>query len=311
MFAPSKNTAVVSSSASGSGLSRRALVTALGSAAAGFLCDRVLAAPPDARSPELIDLEIPGFREGFRGVRLVAPTGAARTRTLVLLHGLGETRRAGQSLHAWPNLYGAIEADARLRCQPFAAPGKRTAFWSEEALEAFNAELTARPYVGAVLVCPRTPNPSLTSDRERLFDEYAAWLCEAVLPAVEQRLPGATRRVGLDGCSLGGYVAVETLVRRSSVFSTGGCVQGALAQHRLTRYAAQLNAIQRANPAFRFRIATSLRDPYLDVGNELARCLTESHVTHELDVVPGPHNQPWLCGIGTPRMLRWHDVNLG
>jgi acetyl esterase/lipase len=229
---------------------------------------------------------------------------------LVLMHGLGETHQAVQALRAWPDLYGASDADARLSCPPFVPPGKKMHYWSEDLLARFNADFTRRPYEGAVLVCPRTPNPSLVGDREKLFDAYSAWLCDAVLPAVERRLPGATKHVGLDGCSLGGYVAVEALVRRPQVFSSGGCIQGALAQHRLTRYATQLAAVHQVNPAFRFRIATSLQDPYLDVGKAFATRLTEVGVPHELDIVPGPHNQPWLCEIGTPRLLRWHDLVL-
>lgn len=311
VFAPSKNTAVVSCAPAGSGLSRRAVLGGIGGVAAGFLCGHARAANPAAPAFETVDLEIAGFREGFRRVRvLVPPPGAARTRTLVLLHGLGETHQPAQALRAWPTLYGALEADQRLRQTPFVPPGKKTAYWSEAVLARFNDELAARPYAGAVLVCPRTPNPSLVSDRHHLFDEYSAWLCDAVLPAVERRLPGATRHVGLDGCSLGGYVALETLLRRPRAFTTGGCVQGALAQHRLAGYAAQLAAALHAQPALRFRIATSLRDPYLDVGRELSRRLTDSNVPHDLDVVPGPHNQPWLCEIGTPRLLRWHDVHL-
>jgi pimeloyl-ACP methyl ester carboxylesterase len=311
VFAPSKNTAVVSVRPSGSRLPRRAVLAAFGSAAAGFLCGHARAANPCVPPAELVELEIQGFGEGFRRVCVVVPRDARRiSRTLVLLHGLGETHRASQALRAWPALYGAVQADERLRCPPFAPPVKKASYWADEALVRFNAELVVKPYVGAVLVCPRTPNPSLVPDREKLFESYAAWLCDVVLPEVERQLPGATRNVGLDGCSLGGYVAVETLLRRPRVFATAGCVQGALGQHRLARYAGQIGSVYRANPAFKFRIATSLRDPYLEVGKELSRRLTETAVPHELDVVPGPHNQPWLCEIGTPRLLRWHDVNL-
>lgn len=198
----------------------------------------------------------------------------------------------------------------RLRCPPFVPPGAKPRFWPSETLAQFNDGLAQRPYRGAVLVCPRTPNPSLAKNRDKLFDAYAEWLCGAVLPAVESQLPGATTHVGLDGCSMGGYVAMEILVRRAATFSTAGCVQGALGQHRVVRYADRLTALREANPALRFRIATSLGDPYLEVGKSLAKCLTERGVQHEFDVVPGPHDQPWLCEIGTPRLLRWHDENL-
>lgn len=311
MFAPSKNTAAVSSSPNGPCLPRRALLTLLGGAAAGFLWAPALAANSGVAQMQVLDLEVSGFGEGFRRVRVLVPESSrGRSRSLVLLHGLGETHRPAQALSAWPTLYGAVEADVRLRCPPFAAPGKKARYWSESASAQFNADLAVRPYEGAVLICPRTPNPSLVADRRKLFDAYAAWLCDAVLPALEHRIPGATQHVGLDGCSLGGYVAAEVLVRRGHVFATGGGVQGAFAPHRLTHHVEGLTAVHRANPAFRFRVSTSLGDPYLDVGKELARRLTANAVPVDLDVVPGPHNQPWLCEIGTPRLLRWHDVTL-
>lgn len=211
---------------------------------------------------------------------------------------------------AWSDLYGARAADAQLLAGPFTPlhPGR---YWDESLLAPFNSELRITPYVGSVLVCPRTPNPSLAGDRAALFDAYAAWLCDAVLPAVERVVPGSTARVGLDGCSLGGYVAVEVLLRKAQRFAAAGCVQGALGEHRVARHAEQLADIAQARPEFRFRIASSSRDPYLDVGRELSRRLKDRNVAHDLDVVPGPHNQPWLCEIGTPRLLRWYDLALG
>lgn len=267
---------------------------------------------PSCEPPaEIWDLDVPGFGEGFRKVRVLRPSGVEGcARTLVLLHGLGETHQPAQALRAWPTLYGASEADVRLRCPPFVPPGAKPRFWTNESLARFNEGLAQRPYQGAILVCPRTPNPSLASNRDKLFDAYSEWLCEAVLPAVEAQSPGATKYVGLDGCSMGGYVAMEVLVRRAATFATAGCIQGALGQHRVVRYAALLAALHEANPKFQFRIATSLGDPYLDVGKVLSKRLTDLGVAHELDVVPGPHNQPWLCEIGTPRLLRWHDETL-
>lgn len=260
-----------------------------------------------------VDLDVPGFKSGFERVRVLMPAltrSTARSRAVVLLHGLGETHRAASAMIAWSDLYGARAADAQLLAAPFSPlhPGR---YWEQSLLAPFNLELEAAPYAGAVLVCPRTPNPSLVSDRDALFEAYATWLCDAVLPAVERAVPGSTAHVGLDGCSLGGYVAVEVLLRRAQRFAAAGCVQGALGEHRLARYADQLAEIARTRAEFRLRIASSSRDPYLDVGRELSLRLTERSVRHELDVVPGPHNQPWLCEIGTPRLLRWYDLALG
>lgn len=310
MFARSKITAVVSSSRRGLQLTRRAALAVLSGAAAGFLCGRARAENSGVTGHAALDLEVPGFREGFSKVRVLVPDGAlARSRTLVLLHGLGETRDPKLALRAWPTLYGVTEANSRLLARPFVPPGAgKPKYWTEAMLSSFDGELDSRPYIGAVVVCPRTPNPSVFADRDRLFEDYATWICDAVLPAVERQVAGATRHVGLDGCSLGGYVAMEVLVRRAQVFASAGCVQGALGEHRLGRYAEQLTRIHRSRPDVRLRIASSLADPYLGVSKQLSNRLTTAGVAHELDVVPGPHNQPWLCEIGTPRMLRWHDL---
>lgn len=312
MFAASKNTAVVSLQDQGRRAGRRAFLGVLAGVALESSPAPAQGETPAEPALTALDLDVPGFGAGFHQVRVLVPgpsRTAARSRAVVLLHGLGETHRAGSAMIAWSDLYGARAADSQLLAPPLSPLKPR--FWDAARLEPFNRELSARPYIGAMLVCPRTPNPSLAKDRTALLDAYATWLCDGVLPAVERALPGSTAQVGLDGCSLGGYVAVEVLLRRASRFAAAGCVQGALGEHRLGRYAEALTAIARARPEFRFRIASSLRDSYLELGRTLSRQLTDRGVGHELDVVPGPHNQPWLCEIGTPRLLRWYDLTLG
>lgn len=304
---------MVSPSGPGPNLGRRAVLAALGCAIAEVGANPAQAASPSEPPLTILDLDVGGFRPGFGKVRVLVPHPArtgSRSRAVVLLHGLGETHQLASALIAWSDLYGARKADARLSTPPWVPP-QRNSLWSDALLGAFNAELAVTPYLGAVLVCPRTPNPRLEGDRSRLFDEYASWLCDGVLPAVERQVPASTRHVGLDGCSLGGYVAVEVLLGRQAHFAAAGCVQAALGQSRVARYAQQLTAVLGARPDFRFRLASSLGDPYLELNRNLSRRLHDQGLKHELDVVPGPHNQPWLCEIGTPRLLRWYDLTLG
>jgi len=39
----------------------------------------------------------------------------------------------------------------------------------------------------------------------------------------------------------------------------------------------------------------------------LSRALHERGITHDLAVLPGPHDQPWLRETGTLEMLLWQD----
>lgn len=313
MPAPSKYSADDSRRGASARLSRRGWIAGAVGATVSTLCTH--ASVTDAASEYLqgVDVAVPGFARGFERVRLLIPTQRAgagsRTRALLLLHGLGETRAAAQALRAWPELYGAISADQRLRDAPVQPSETARRWWSADHLTAFNEGLHVAPYRGAVLICPRTPNPSLSKNRAKLFDEYAAWLCDAVIPAAEREVPGCTRRVGLDGCSLGGYVATEVFLRKPDVFATFGSVQGALGEHRIAGYAEKTAQItpRRCLP---IRLSSSTQDPFLDVNRGLSSRLHARGVAHQLDVVAGPHDQPWLREIGTLRMLRWHDLSL-
>jgi pimeloyl-ACP methyl ester carboxylesterase len=294
-------------------LSRRFWIAGISGVAACAASTRAFATVAESDSLEIVDVVVPGFARGFERVRLLVPTeragASSRTRALILLHGLGETRDPSLALRAWPELYGAISADQRLRMSPVQVSERGRRWWSLEDLSALNEGLRRQPYRGAVLICPRTPNPGISNNRSKLFDDYAAWLCDAVIPAAEREIVGCTRRVGLDGCSLGGYVATEVLLRRPEVFATFGCVQGALGEHRIAGYAENLAQVthRRCLP---LRFGTSTRDPFLDVNRRLSARLHARSVAHQLDVVAGPHDQPWLREIGTLRMLRWHDLSL-
>lgn len=286
------------------------------SAVGALVCGEVGAEAPTAAAAPVLsvrDLTVPPFARGFETVRVLVPPASenvARSRALILLHGLGETRSAALALRGWPELYGALSADERLRHPPVLRTQRRGSYWSDEELSRVNVHLGRQPYRGAVLICPRTPNPSEARDRARLFDDYATWLFETVLPAVEAEVTGCTKIVGLDGCSLGGYVAVEVALRRAERLASFGTVQGALGEHRVRGFAERLRGIAQ-NQCLPLRFATSTQDPFLNVNREMSRRLTALEVPHELDVVPGPHDQPWLREIGTLRTLRWHDVQLG
>jgi pimeloyl-ACP methyl ester carboxylesterase len=117
-------------------------------------------------------------------------------------------------------------------------------------------------------------------------------------------------RVGLDGCSLGGYVALELFLLRPNAFASLGVVQPAIGQGSAARYAERLaQAISVAGPR-PLHIETSSLDPYRLPSKSLSDELTQLGVPNQFRLSKGPHNQPWLREVGTLEMLLWHDRQL-
>jgi enterochelin esterase-like enzyme len=162
-----------------------------------------------------------------------------------------------------------------------------------------------------VIACPVTPNP-WKLDGAWTLDRYADWLTKTLLPAVRERAPVIDGRaaVGLDGCSLGGYVGLEVFLRKPEAFGTLGVVQPAISVGGAAQYARRIaDAITRAGPC-PVHVETSTGDPYRNASEELARQCLRLGVACELRVIPGPHDQSWLREIGTAEMVLWHDRKL-
>ncbi len=229
---------------------------------------------------------------------------------LVLLHGLGETGNELLGIHAWGERYGLVRAYERLRRLPVTRLLPRQRYLTDQRLGEMNQTLRVHPFRGLNLVCPVTPNPYRLAPAERTLDRYAAWLTEVLLPTVRRRTPVADR-VGIDGCSLGGYVAIEVFLRAPNAFFTVGSVQGAFGAAQGRRYAERMaEIVARVGPR-PIHIESSEGDPYREPNRALSRRLTELGVPHTLSVPPGPHDQAWLREVGTLEMLLWHDRELG
>jgi enterochelin esterase-like enzyme len=264
---------------------------------------------------ELRDLRVDGDRAlGRRFVLLVPrqqPPGAGLP-MLVLLHGLAETRDERLGAHAWVERYGLLEADARLRHPPVARTSRRGDF-PEERVAAVNAALAARPYGGLVLCCPYTPNVWKAARPAAALDGYTRWLAEVVLPRAraESGASAGAAATGLDGCSLGGYVGLQVFLRRPDLFGTWGGVQSALSSGAAAGYAARLQRVVKEQGPRPLHLLTSSRDPFRAANQRLADELGRHGVPHQLRVLPGPHDQPWLRESGTLEMLLWHSQHLG
>lgn len=293
---------------------------------AAALCSRRAASGEAADAGELapIELELPeaspwrGKKQPMARALVLVPAHGPRTGpqpssypALMLLHGRGEVGDDALGINAWRTRYGLADSYARLRRAPVRLEGDASRYMRPEQLETLNAELATEPFQGLVLICPVTPNPSASRAPDRTLDAYADWLVDVLLPAVCDAAPlGAAPRIGIDGCSMGGYVAAEVFARKPQAFHTFGVVQPAFGSFRVPRYARQLApATQRADFGG-VHLLTSTHDPYREATEALGRELERLGARPTLKVLPGPHDQRWLRAAGTLTLLGWHDRHL-
>ncbi|MBN2194255.1 MAG: hypothetical protein JW751_15670 [Polyangiaceae bacterium] len=292
---------------------RRAFL--LASLAAGSGIQTARAAPVEAPEVEPQDLRLDGDPRIARRALLLVPRHRPRDaplRLLVLLHGLGETGDELSGIHAWSERYGLVRAYERLRRPPVTPVDERLGYLTVERQQELARDLAQRPFEGLALVCPVTPAPHRVGVVAHVLDRYASWLVDTLLPAVRARVNLAPTpwSIGLDGCSLGGYVALEVFLRHPEVFGTLGTVQGAFKGWNGRDYADRLaRTLDRVGPR-PIHVESSSWDPYREGAVALSNRLTEFDVPHVLRIPPGPHDQPWLREVGSLEMLLWHDRTL-
>jgi len=292
---------------------RTFLLASLAASAAGSR--RARAATPESADLAQEDLRLDGDPRLARRALLLVPRhlpAGKRLRLLVLLHGLGETGDELAGIHAWGDRYGLVRAYERLRRPPVRRIDERRQYLTDARIEELAQLLEARPFAGLAVVCPVTPAPHRVGVVATVLDRYAGWIVDTLLPAVGARVPLAPGpwSVGIDGCSLGGYVGLEVFLRRPEAFGALGSVQGAFDPWRGRDYAQRLaRAIERVGPR-PIHVESSSWDPYREGAVALAEGLAALGVPHELRIPPGPHDQPWLREVGALEMLLWHDRTL-
>lgn len=270
---------------------------------------------PESSALEAHDLRLPGDpRLAQRALLLVPhhPTGERPLRLLVLLHGLGETGDELAGIHAWANRYGLVRTYERLRCPPVTRLDPRLPYLTEARQKELTSTLAKRPFEGLAMVCPVTPAPHRIGRVSEVLDRYSEWLVDTLLPAVRERIrvTSCPWGVGLDGCSLGGYVALEVFLRRPEVFGAVGTVQGAFKAATGSAYATRLaQTLDRVGPR-PIHVESSSGDPFREGAVALSKRLVDLDVPHRRCLPPGPHDQPWLREVGTLEMLLWHDRTL-
>ena len=271
-----------------------------------------MSGPAPSEAFDVLDFKLEGTRDLARRASVLVPRDlapGARVPVLILLHGLGETTNEEAGVRAWIDRYGLLRCHTRL-AHPPVAPETRRGDLTEERARAINAELAKRPYDGKiVLVCPFTPNVWRTPDPPKTLDRYADWIEGVLLPEVHAKTPGdpSPARTGIDGCSLGGFIGLEVFLRRPAMFAAWGGVQSALGEGAAPSIASRLtSALAKAGPR-RLHIETSTGDAFYRANLALSRELKKNGTPHDLAVLPGPHDQPFLREAGTLEMLLWHD----
>jgi hypothetical protein len=230
---------------------------------------------------------------------------------LLLFHGRGEAASETAALRAWRDNYGLERSDARLRRPPITLTAHEQRYMLRAQLDAINARLADKPYAGLCVICPVTPDPHRARQPERVLDRYSEWIEHTLLPAARAAAPiDPARGIGVDGCSMGGYVAAEVFARKPHLFRTFGVVQPAVGEFRVPRYARHLARALQRKSLLGIHLQTSSLDPYRAAVSALARHLKRQGARFTLDVLPGPHDQQWLRAAGTLAMLAWHDYTL-
>jgi enterochelin esterase-like enzyme len=277
---------------------------------------RAASSAPDAGA-ELTwkELTLEGEARWARRALVLYPSHSEPGQThpgLLLFHGRGETSSVAAGLHAWRTSYGLEQSDARLRRPPIALSRDEQRYILPAQLDAIHDRLAHKPFSGLCVICPVTPNPRLARQPERVLDRYSEWIEHTLLPAARAAAPlDPARGIGVDGCSLGGYVAAEVFARKPHLFRSFGVVQPAVGEFRVPRYARHLARAMEHQTLLGIHLQTSTRDPYRGAVRALARHLKRQGARFTLDVLPGPHDQHWLRAAGTMAMLAWHDYTLG
>jgi hypothetical protein len=261
---------------------------------------------------ELSEFDVGGDKRIGQRFTLLKPkhVGEEKVPLLVLLHGLGETHDQKVGVRAWVDRYGLGTAYDRLREPPVAPLTENSPYWKKERLVEINDMLTAQPFQGLAIACPFTPNVSKSPlGRETALDKYADWLVDVVIPRARQEanVLESGRYTYLDGCSMGGYVGIEVMLRKPKEFCAWGGLQGAYGQHRVASYAKKLKELVDNHGKRHFHLETSTLDTFREVNEAFSQALTKEGVAHDFIMPPGPHNQPFLRDSGTLEMLLWHD----
>jgi hypothetical protein len=295
---------------------RRGFVLAVGAALAA--CSRSVEASGDNGAPavpsspnvRLLEWDLGAQRWGQARVVVVVPTWGgpqARFPVLVALHGHGEAIKSpSEGAMGWPRDYAMVHAIDRLRAPPL-QDSDYLGFADPVRVRAANAALAALPYAGAIVVCPWMPDFHLPAPAD--IAEYGRYLRDTLLPRVRRDTPALStpEATGIDGISLGGFVALRIGLSLPDVFGATGAVQPAIQDGTAPEWTALAQAARAARPASKLRLMTSHEDYFRTGIVAVSRAWSAAGIQHDFAEVPGPHDYVFNRGPGSLELLLWHD----
>jgi iron(III)-salmochelin esterase len=242
----------------------------------------------------------------FRNDRKDHPEGE-RYPLVVALHGRGESKKGPvRGPRGWVLDYGLPSAFGAFARGQVTREDYR-GMVDPAHLAAVNAALKARAFAGAMVVTPYVPDVG-AADSNVTVKEYAAWLAGPLLEQVRAEFEGAARdrrSVGIDGVSLGGWLALEAGLLHPEVFGSVGGIQPAV-RGREDALADMAAEARRTGKAQHLRLLTAQDDPYRPPTKRLSGALRQRHVPHDLLVLPGRHDYEFNQGPGVMELLRFH-----
>lgn len=293
-------------------MQRRQFLALLGAGVSSSVISPVFAEGGIGADFEQIDLHLPGEDAPAHRALVLVPKHldpAQQHPAVVLLHGYAQAAHELTAIHAWRDDYAALRNARRLRNPPVERLYQSVRYLDDRRIREINGSLEREPYRGLVMICPAVPIPYFCRDAGKLFDEYAAWIGDTLLPLARTRAPISAdpARVGLAGHSMGGHFALEVFLRKPELFGSLSAIQPELQKNAGWRYARRIASRMQELGKKPLQVLTSTRDHYRHEVRVLHGELARRGVEHAFRAPFGPHASSWMREVGTLETLLWQD----
>lgn len=225
---------------------------------------------------------------------------------VIALHGRGEAGRGlSAGAHGWRDDYAIERVEARLRAGELVAKDLG-GFATEQRIAELRASLAGKAYRGVILMTPYTPIlADRSADGARGFARFLEEKAILRAAAIAGREVGALR-VGIDGVSMGGRLALWAAIATPARYASVGALQPAITVGEADDVAARL-VDAHTRSAFALRLVSSEEDPFLEAVRALGTSLERRGLAHRVVITPGPHDYAWNRGPGSAELLLHHE----